>query len=172
MRRPSEAWLTREMSMVFYQLSSRSGMRSPCPLSTFDSLQLHLVGFSGQKAHGGQAVSAPRCVAVPRWVLHKGWERSCSCSYFRWHEPRVLPGTQGNSPAMEGPSMGLTHYSALADRAMLSSSWLAGRALRAPVQPHSPTMVFSFKTGICTAKPNPLLLLCVTEAFCPLKNKA
>lgn len=103
MRRPSEAWLTREMSMVFYQLSSRSGMHSPCPLSTCDSLQLHLVGFSGQKAHGGQAVSAPRCVAVPKWVLHKGWERSCSCSYFCWHGPRVLPGTQGGAPPWGWP---------------------------------------------------------------------
>lgn len=143
-------------------------MPSPCPLSPCGSLQLHLVGLSGQKAHEGQAVSAPRCAAVPRCVLHKGWERSCSCSSFHRREPRVLPGTQGSTPAMEGPSTAqplLTESHALP----FLPGWEGSEG--SDVQPHSPSMVFSFKTGICTAKPNPLLLLCVTGAFCPLKSK-
>lgn len=70
------------MSKVFYQLSSQSGVLSPCPLAAYCSLQLHLAALSGGKTHQGQAglaVSAPSCAAVHRrCILHEGWERSCT----------------------------------------------------------------------------------------------
>lgn len=141
-----------EMSMVFYQLSNRSGMPSACPLSTCGSLQLHLVGFSGQKAHGGQAVSAPRCAAVHRCVLHKGWEGSCTCSYFHQHKPQVLPGAHGSAPALEGSSivqLSLTEGCALP----FSAGWEG--SVGTMCSPTVPPCFFLPKQGF--AQPNQIL---------------
>lgn len=144
------------MSKVFYQLSSQGGVPSPCPLTTYGNLQLHLVALPGGKTRGeqiGPAVSTPSCAAVHRrCVLHEGWDRRCTW----WSLPtEQASGVHVSTTALEEPSA--THP--LQSRGLCSPllCWLGGLCGH-HIQPHSPTMFFFLsKQGL--AQPNQIIFL-------------
>lgn len=140
-------------------------MGCPVPaLSSHGSLQLHLIGLSGQKAHVGQAVSASRCAAVHRCVLHNRWERSRTCSYFRQHEPRVVAGTHGAPLPWRAPPWHSPHREPCSPR-----PGCLGGPCGHHVHPHSPTIVFYQNRDLHSQTKSSSFTLCY-RSFCPLKS--
>lgn len=143
-------------------------MRCPVPaLSPYVVASSFIwLAFLGER-QGGQAVSASRCVAVHRCVLHKGWERSCTCSYVHQHEPQVLLGHTGAPlPWRTSPSCSPRRH-----RAVLSPSRLAGRALWAPCAALQSHHAFFFRNrDLCSQTKSPSFTLC-HRSFLPLEKQ-